>query len=348
MGDPLFSVVIPSHNYGHFLSTTIDSVLQQRRSDVEIIVVDDASTDDTPRLVMEYGNAVDYLRLERNVGAATAWAKGLDRARGRFICKLDADDWQLPGFFERAEAAFAVSEDIGMVVGSVFVFHEGSGEAHLERVSDSEHVLDAGAFRRRLLGQFFFRMPGVCIRRSALWGHRAPRADLRLPHDWEYFLRVMRGTTCALVPEAIAVYRVHGASLTSTSSLGSRLQRDLELFLALARDREDPAYLEDDERRYLARGAGEAYLGIVGPYLYPSKPLEAARHVWAAVRLAASESFVAAALVLKYALHGIRLRLSRKLGKGLNELVVPVDTLLPRARRDADDGPLRKDRRGQA
>jgi glycosyltransferase involved in cell wall biosynthesis len=85
------SVIIPAFNYGHFLRQCLDSVLQQNCPDVEIIVVDDGSTDDTPEVVESYRGRVKYLRRQ-NLGVSAARNKGLLNCTGEWILFLDADD----------------------------------------------------------------------------------------------------------------------------------------------------------------------------------------------------------------------------------------------------------------
>ncbi len=98
--DPTFSIVITSYNYGLYLASAIESVLIQKRPDVEILLIDDASTDDTPQIAQKYLDQLRYVRNEFNLGAAGAWAVGLEIAKGKYLIKLDADDELLPGHLD--------------------------------------------------------------------------------------------------------------------------------------------------------------------------------------------------------------------------------------------------------
>lgn len=310
MGKPssVFSVVIPTYNYARFLPVALESVLQQRRDDVEIIIVDDASTDDTAAVaqafVARHPGGVRYHRLPENLGASGAWEQGIALARGTYVCKLDADDWQLPGFLDAVQGAFEQDDRIGLVATSVWLHRQDSDHVFLERKSAVDEVLDEAAFRRMLVHKFFVRMPGTAIRREALLGHAPPRRDLRLPHDWEFFLRSLRGWKAAMVAEPLAVYRIHGSSLTVTSGQQERLRDDMRLLLSVVRNPADPGYLEPAERRRFARGLGESYLGSIGPRLPASDVIGVLRHgAWAA-RLATSESWLSGLGVLWYLLCG--------------------------------------------
>ena len=88
------SVIIPSHNHGRYISNALESVLSQNIPDLEIIVVDDGSTDDTEAVVKLYPN-VNYYR-QSNAGPSAARNFGLKKSTGDYVVFLDADDWLLP------------------------------------------------------------------------------------------------------------------------------------------------------------------------------------------------------------------------------------------------------------
>lgn len=99
---PTVSVVIPTHDRKGILGNAIASVLEQTFTDLELIVVDDASTDGTSELVRAIPDPrVRYLRLDRNVHAGAALNEGIDVARGRFLALLDSDDAWEPTKLER-------------------------------------------------------------------------------------------------------------------------------------------------------------------------------------------------------------------------------------------------------
>lgn len=328
---PTFSVVVPSYNYARFLPLTLDSVLTQGRDDVEIIVVDDASTDETPQVVSRYVAAgqIDYIRLSSNVGPGRAWAMGLERATGAYVCKLDADDWQLGNWMDVMEGVFESDPAVGMAVGSAFVFDDNGKDAYVESVTDADCTLDPTAFRTRLLRDFFFRMPSVCLRRSSTFGHAPPREDLRLPHDWEYFLRVTKGWKVRLFTEPVAVYRVHGESLTLTSEFGERLARDYRVFFDAVGDPSDPAYLDSVERRVFASGAARSYLGVIGPRLSLWELRRAALELRHALAMSAAGGPRAVFETLQYAGWGAARRIRHRTLGSSDSLRVDVEQLLP-------------------
>jgi cytochrome P450/glycosyltransferase involved in cell wall biosynthesis len=114
--DPLFTVVIPTLNYGRFLRRAIDSVLDQSASDTEVVVVDDGSTDDTPVITSAYGSRITSLRQE-NRGVFAACRAGVFASSGRFLVFLDADDALTPGSLAVLREAVTRSPTPGLVVG---------------------------------------------------------------------------------------------------------------------------------------------------------------------------------------------------------------------------------------
>jgi glycosyltransferase involved in cell wall biosynthesis len=119
----MVSVVIPTHNRAHMVGQAIDSVLQQTLSDVEIIVVDDGSTDDTEERVLSYGDRVHYVRTQ-NGGVAHARNVGMRHARGRYLTFLDSDDQLYPYALELQSALLGRHPEVGLVCAEMSGFDD--------------------------------------------------------------------------------------------------------------------------------------------------------------------------------------------------------------------------------
>jgi glycosyltransferase involved in cell wall biosynthesis len=107
---PRVTVIIPTYNRAGCLREAVDSVLTQNFRDFELIVVDDGSTDDTPRLLQEYGDAIRVFRQE-NRGVSAARNGGISVSRGALIAFLDSDDLWLQGKLERQVEFFKAHAD---------------------------------------------------------------------------------------------------------------------------------------------------------------------------------------------------------------------------------------------
>jgi len=97
--EPLLSVIIPAYNYGRFLGQCVQSVLDQGVDDIEVLVLDNASTDDTPQVMARFAGdrRVRYMRNRYNYGPGYNWGNGLWVAQGRYFTYLSADDYFNPG-----------------------------------------------------------------------------------------------------------------------------------------------------------------------------------------------------------------------------------------------------------
>jgi glycosyltransferase involved in cell wall biosynthesis len=120
---PLVSIVIPTYNYGRFISETVDSALAQSYSPVEVIVVDDGSTDDTRDRLAGYGDHIRYIH-QQNRGLSAARNTGIGAARGEFVALLDSDDLWLPDKLERQVAVCIQEPQTGLVATERFAINE--------------------------------------------------------------------------------------------------------------------------------------------------------------------------------------------------------------------------------
>ena len=111
--DPLVTVVIPTYNQASYLREAIDSVLAQTYPAIEVIVVDDGSTDETAAVLRSYGERIRAIHQE-NHGAAHALNRGIREATGEFVCWLSSDDAFLPDKVALQVDAFAADPGLGL------------------------------------------------------------------------------------------------------------------------------------------------------------------------------------------------------------------------------------------
>lgn len=107
------SVIIPTYNYGEFISDSIESVINQTYKDFEVIVVDDGSTDNTTDIIKKYKNRISYFYKE-NGGPSSARNYGIKNSKGEYICFLDADDIFLPKKLEFQVAYMETNKNDGI------------------------------------------------------------------------------------------------------------------------------------------------------------------------------------------------------------------------------------------
>ena len=215
---PLITVLIDTYNYGRFIEEAIDSVLSQDfpMEQVEILVVDDGSTDDTAERVKKYGSRIRYLH-KPNGGQASAFNFGFANAKGEIIALLDADDYFLPGKLRRIVLEFQGHPEAGMVYHKLLQLHMQSGE-----MRESEMVAMSGFLpndRNQLLG--FVPYPTSCLafRRRVIEPLLPIPESLRIQADGFLALLVVLLAPVVAVTEPLAVYRIHGKNLCVTDYL---------------------------------------------------------------------------------------------------------------------------------
>lgn len=211
---PLVSVVIPVYNQGSFLPTAIESVLAQDYRPIELIVVDDGSTDATPAVLERYADRLLAARQE-NQGAAAALNNGIAMARGQYVCWLSADDEFLPGKLSAQVAALRSHPEHGLTHTGYDVVDE---HGRLLRRVSLPRMRDRDAFVA-----VFWANPingSTVMLRRELFDRVGPfDVDLRADVDADMWLRLLRQTRVGVVPGVFLRYRVHRRSLSADRAL---------------------------------------------------------------------------------------------------------------------------------
>ena len=259
-------VVIPCYNYARYLTTCVDSVLCQSGVDVRVLVIDDASSDDTPRVGRDLAASdprVEFRRHEVNAGHIATYNEGLlDWSTSEYVVLLSADDLLVPGSLGRAVRIMDADQRIGMVYGHAIYFEN---EPRIPRnLRESSHTRWSGSEwleGRCRAGHNVISSPEVVVRGSvqrAVGGYRP-----ELPHsgDLEMWLRIAAVADIAYVrgvPQAY--YRKHASSMLRTTygnKLADLRQRKVafDTFFQHHRGRVDAGRLHDLANRALAREA---------------------------------------------------------------------------------------------
>ncbi len=215
---PFVSVIIPTYNCARYLSQAIDSVLHQTFMDLEIIVVDDGSTDRTPEVAAQYSDHITYIR-QPNAGNAAARNRGVAEARGRWLCFLDADDLWEPRKLERQLFDLLRHPEwmISFVRARKF-FESGDSEPMPADPSESE-----------LWNKLVFYQPfgsshsGMMLHASCLEQVEGFDDALRLSVDWDLFVRLADRYRIRVLPEFLVHHRQHASNTTGDAELRLRM-----------------------------------------------------------------------------------------------------------------------------
>lgn len=132
---PLVSVLVPVYNAAPFLPQCFDSLLSQTLHDVQVVCVDDASTDSSLSVLRDYSQRdarVEVIHLDKNVGLAKARNAALEQARGQYVCMVDADDWLSADALQQAVDVFAAHPATGCVLFRLLMVY-GEGQQREEK-----------------------------------------------------------------------------------------------------------------------------------------------------------------------------------------------------------------------
>ncbi len=228
------SIMIPTYNQAAYIADTIRSALAQTYAEIEILVADDASTDETRDVVGGFNDPrIKYYRNERNVGRVQNYQKALyEHATGAWAVNLDGDDYYIyPRFLE--DSLTALSEH----PGAILAFSEYA------RLDDGELAYEAipnlGSGRVTVLdgNEFFFSMPGNPLRLRHMTTIYDRREAVRIgfytkdiiSSDYESLFRLMLNKTVVHLDRVIGVWRRHGDNLSTNLDVAAWID-NLELF----------------------------------------------------------------------------------------------------------------------
>ncbi len=233
-----FSVIIPAYNCSDIIRRALDSVLAQTHPPLEVLVVDDGSADSTADVVAAYGPPVRCIR-QANQGPAGARNRGIDEARGEWVCFLDSDDTWYPRKLQRQAELAAAAPEVGVMFCDWHNRNE-SGEILCEGFSDPNEkpsprdlprrevapglfVLTGDAFGP-LLESFFIHTNTLAVRRDVLGSLRYD-ARFNWGEDWLFWLDLARVARFGFVDEVLTEYKERAGSICKRSNMWSMVSR---------------------------------------------------------------------------------------------------------------------------
>jgi glycosyltransferase involved in cell wall biosynthesis len=213
--DPLVTVIIPAFNRADYIDQTIGCVLEQSYPAVELIVIDDGSTDGTLEKVRAYGDRLTLLTHpdHGNRGQSASINMGLLRAMGEFIAVLDSDDYWEPDKLEKQVVYLQQHPDVGLVYSNGYgVDSEGNRLYPIYREGHVEPN-DPGL----LLQDCYVSSPsGWLVRKSVYDGVGRFEENYRSAQDHDMLIRIAEQTNFAYMPDYLWYYRRHANSISNT------------------------------------------------------------------------------------------------------------------------------------
>ena len=241
MSSPVVSVVIPSFNHGRFIERAVDSVLASSFADLELVIVDDGSTDNTLEILRPYrAEPRVRIRSQENRGAHVALNVGLSLARGKLLFVLDSDDSYHRDRIRRLVEEFREHPKVVLAASWIEVVDAddaslGVKEGHTNMPpwpapSSGPLLSQLGDLELALLEtNFVSTTSNVAFRRSLLDDAGLDFLPLRYTHDWDFILSACHNGSFLLVPEPLLHYRVHGDNTIREGSDRSKGEMRFEI-----------------------------------------------------------------------------------------------------------------------
>jgi glycosyltransferase involved in cell wall biosynthesis len=212
---PTASIIIPTYNRAHIVGLAILSILNQTFQDFEIIIVDDASTDNTESIVNSFSDhRIRYIRHKVNCGAPAARNSGIWAAHSEYIGFLDSDDEWLTEKLAKQVFKLQSSENkVALVYTGEFLVEDDLGSSLERRILS----ISGNAFERLLQGDFIGTCSSVMVRASAIKKIGGFDEQLISRQDWDLWLRISQNYEIACIPEPLIIRHIRGHSRISGS-----------------------------------------------------------------------------------------------------------------------------------
>jgi glycosyltransferase involved in cell wall biosynthesis len=235
------SVVMPNYNHGHFLGQSLGAILEQSFRPLEVIVVDDASTDDSVEIISRFAARHANLRLlrnNRNRGVCYSIQRGIEASSGEYVYCTSADDFVLPGFFEKSMSLLARHPEAGLCCAHCSTLDGVTEEVHENHYdwSESPCYFSPQALANLLDGDI---IPGhtAIMKRSALLEAGGVIGELRWHWDWFANLVIAFRQGACFLPETVALLRMRPNSFGASGRNSAVERKVLDRLLCLLASR---------------------------------------------------------------------------------------------------------------
>jgi glycosyltransferase involved in cell wall biosynthesis len=207
---PLVSIITPSFNQGQFIEETILSIRNQSYKNIEHIVIDGGSTDQTLEILKKYSSSVAWIS-EPDKGQTDALNKGIKRSHGEIIAYLNSDDLYLPETIKTVIEFFSEHPEIVMVYGDII--HIDKQSQQIEAIKTEPIILE-----KYLTGNLYLPQPTVFFRRKIIEKIGYFDEKLHLAMDLDYWIRILLNFRTAYLPVSLAKARIYPEAKSSANS----------------------------------------------------------------------------------------------------------------------------------
>jgi glycosyltransferase involved in cell wall biosynthesis len=209
---PLVSVIMPVYNASLYLQDAVESILNQDYNNLELLIINDGSTDHSEQLILTYSDTrIRYYKNDSNLKLIATLNKGLSLARGKYIARMDADDISLPTRLSEQVAFFEANAEYGLV---------GTNAEIIRRESS---YIEYPALDEELRYAFIFYNPfvhsSIMIRKSILDNYNL-KYDLSMLHveDYDLWIKIAQHTKIKNLSKVLLKYRIHSTQISTVFS----------------------------------------------------------------------------------------------------------------------------------
>ena len=234
----LVSVCIPTYNCSDYIAETLDSVLNQTYKNIEIIITDNASTDETVKIIKKYSDdRINLFINETKLGMVNNWNEAVSKASGEYIKLLCSDDLLSPDAIEKQVKALDESNAICSIGNSCVI--NSKGKVIFKRNYFNNNCLKNGVqyAQKSLLGRNIYAEPGNLLYRAAFMDqHGVYDTDLKYTPDWEFDLRLSAYGDIFCLSDIIFYFRISDSSETSKlhKEFEEKILKDTDLMIEKA------------------------------------------------------------------------------------------------------------------
>jgi len=210
-----FSVIIPTYNRDAFIEKAINSVLRQTYQDFEIIIIDDASTDNTNKIISNIdSNKIKYVRNIENIERCNSRNKGIELAQGKYICFLDSDDYHLPNHLETLYNKIQELNE-----PKALLFTNAKGYNHKNNEFSERHCPDIENYNTfDYIATYTFNPQRMCIHKD-ICNEFLFDPNIFVCEDLDFAARIATKHEIIQIKEITTVYVYHEDSFTGGDSL---------------------------------------------------------------------------------------------------------------------------------
>lgn len=213
----LVSICIPVYNGEDFLKETLDSVINQTYSNIEIVITDDLSVDGTEKIIRSYDDKrIRYFKNDSSKGLAGNWNEAVSKSGGEYIKVLCQDDLLTSDAIEKQVLALEKS-NANCVIGNTKVINSRNQDVFIRKYFKEDKVIDGLKFARKsLLGRNIYSEPGNILYRSDCF-KKYGNYDTELSYtpDWEFALRISVNGTICCISDFVFSFRISESSETT-------------------------------------------------------------------------------------------------------------------------------------